>query len=686
MRHVALAKNLSLLPRDAARAGVPPRVARRLDVLRALDRETHDALLEAMPEQALHLAGENEAIALIDLLCQTSAEEPACARALVARLHGLTPAVDATALRRWVLHGLQRWRSDPARRLRYFESDDPLAFASHDGKSDGEQLLAVSGELRHYLAGFGYPEFRFELHDPEAARGVPRCPTIADNELWLPRGFGQGLGSDRGRLYRACAAHAAAHLRFSALRRPAGNRPPGLTMLMSLVEDARVERLMARSYPGLHTLWGLFHDATRATSGFGFQGLTARLARALHDPAYADGNRWVISGREGFEEASHDLHHVMAFDKLARKLHVAMMKMRLAPDAKYRALPIYRDDNSLLWNHLAPAPQDEHATVVRERYELKRRPFEPSQPRPMREVQVDMRRRTRYPEWDNKLEALHENWATVIDAAPPARAAAKGGRAHRGARQPLRFEGLERIPDRSIRLRRLEAGDELDLGAAIECMVSRRSRQTPDPRVFRRHGRRRRATAIVLLLDLSRSTERFVPGSFTKVIDVEKRAATMLARALDSARDRIAVHGFSSNGRHEVNYISIKGFDDAFGAEEEALLRRQQGQLSTRMGAALRHATSALAREAADSKLILMLTDGEPSDIDVYEDEYLVEDARHAVAQAAGQGVKTFCLTLDRQADAYVRRIFGARNYLIAERAASFAGRAGQALVKLIAQ
>jgi nitric oxide reductase NorD protein len=83
--------------------------------------------------------------------------------------------------------------------------------------------------------------------------------------------------------------------------------------------------------------------------------------------------------------------------------------------------------------------------------------------------------------------------------------------------------------------------------------------------------------------------------------------------------------------------------------------------------------------------VIVMLTDGEPSDVDVLEDDYLVEDARHAVVGAAARGIRTFCVTLDRQADGYVRRIFGTRNYLIADRAASFAGYTGQALVKLIA-
>jgi len=61
-----------------------------------------------------------------------------------------------------------------------------------------------------------------------------------------------------------------------------------------------------------------------------------------------------------------------------------------------------------------------------------------------------------------------------------------------------------------------------------------------------------------------------------------------------------------------------------------------------------------------------MVTDGAPHDIDVTRAAYLVEDARLAVQQARRKGIRCFCVALDRQADSYVRRIFGVRNYLIA--------------------
>jgi hypothetical protein len=453
-----------------------------------------------------------------------------------------------------------------------------------------------------------------------------------------------------------------------------------LLATIALVEDARAERLMQRDYPGLRSLWGVFHTATRESAGFDYAGLAARLARALHDPAYVDSNAWVQKGRALFEDAAAtDLHDVAAYEAIGRQLAIDVEKMRLPLLPTYRPQPPYRDDNTLLWNMNAALPIDDEATAPREDFEFRPRDQLPPD---LPAVDVDTRRRTHHPEWDHRLDALREDWVTVIESGPAAHRGAANRFAHR---QAPRVRGLEQTPDRSIRLNRLVEGDELDLTAAVDGAIQQRCRLVPDGRIFRRHGRRHRASAVVLLMDLSVSTRRFVPGSFTTVLEVEKRAARVVAQALDSGRDRVAVHGFASNGRHEVHYQRIKDFDEPFGAEQQARLAALQGSLSTRMGAALRHASAALDGQTVDHKVILMLTDGEPSDVDVVEDEHLVEDARHAVSRAAARGIRTFCLTLDRQADAYVRRIFGSRNYLIADRADAFAGHTGDALVRLVA-
>ncbi|MBC7942321.1 MAG: nitric oxide reductase activation protein NorD [Chitinophagaceae bacterium] len=655
-------------------------LSRRLEVLRGVDGATFDILL-ADPVWRDGLA-EGGAAALVDLLAQVASEAPDAAAALALRLGGLVTTVpDPASLRKWALHGLLRHQNHPKGRLQYFERDDPRAFTDLQAEADASDLLAQRAALLAYLAGFGFSTHGIELHEPQAAGQPPPAPSVADAVIRFSRRCAvSGHGAERAALYRASMAHIAAHLRHSPLARLAGSRRPMLLATIALLEDARVERLMLRDYPGLRSLWGMFHTATREGSGFDYAGLAARLARALHDPGYDDSNAWVQTGRALFEDAAAtDLHDVPAFEAIGRRLAIDVEKMRLPLLPSYRPQPPYRDDNAVLWNMNAALPIDEEATAPREDYEFRPRDALPPD---LPAVDVDTRRRTRHPEWDHRLDALREDWATVIESGPAAHRSAGSRFAHRPAQ---RVRGLEQTPDRSIRLNRLAEGDELDLTAAVDGAIRQRARLAPDGRIFRRHGRRHRATAVVLLMDLSVSTQRFVPGSFTTVLDVEKRAARVVAQALDSSRDRVAVHGFASDGRHEVHYQRIKDFDEPFGAEQQARLAALRGSLSTRMGAALRHATALLDGQAVDHKVILMLTDGEPSDVDVVEEEHLVEDARHAVASAAARGIRTFCLTLDRHADAYVRRIFGSRNYLIADRADAFAGHTGDALVRLVA-
>ncbi|CAM5761334.1 hypothetical protein LMIY3S_00104 [Labrys miyagiensis] len=657
-------------------------LSRRLAALRAIDGAVHGVFTAALPWLAECLEREEDVAEMADLACQIAAEAPAAACAFVERLR-VQPAmaVDADGLRRWVVHGLQRYRHDAKRRTEYFQRGNPIPFFDGQGTSNAEYLLGQRGALLHYLAGFGFGQHALDLHEPLDGGSPSPALTVGEDLIRLPRRFDNIEPGRRGLLARAMLAHVAAHLRYSPRARMAGNRRPTLLTLTALIEDARVERLMMQEHPGLHAVWGIFHTASKVRSGYDLAGLAERLTRALHDPAYIDTNPWVCKGRELFEEAvARDLSDVAAFDRLARELSIGIGRMRLPMPRHYRAAPAYRDDNALLWSPDAALPVDEDAQVDVEVLESRTCANEPV----IQDLSgIDVRPRYRYPEWDHRLNALREDWTTIVEQRWERGAVAESTK--RGPAGHTHLHGLERVPDRSLRLTRQSEGDELDLNAAIENAVEQRIGIAPDGLIFCRHGRRRRSAAIVLLMDLSASTDRFVPGSFVRVIDLERQAATTVAEALDADRDRIAMHGFCSNGRHEVNYQRIKEFDEPFGARQRARLAALTSNLSTRMGAALRHATTTLAAEMADHKVILVLTDGEPADIDVVEEDYLVEDGHEAVVSAAAQGVRTFCLTLDRRADRYVRRIFGVRNFMIVERASAFTRNTNKALMRLIA-
>jgi nitric oxide reductase activation protein len=207
-------------------------------------------------------------------------------------------------------------------------------------------------------------------------------------------------------------------------------------------------------------------------------------------------------------------------------------------------------------------------------------------------------------------------------------------------------------------------------------MIDIRRGVMPDPRVNIRITRHVRDLSMLLLMDLSASTNDRV-GDLREqdegyleqpsILDLTREATGLLAWAVDSIGDDFAVHGFASDGRHDVQYYRFKNFDEPYAEAAKSRLAGMQGGLSTRMGAALRHAGCHLGQRGSSKRLVLLITDGEPADIDERDPQYLRQDSKQAVDELAAQGIHTYCLTLDPQADTYVSRIFGANNYSIVD-------------------
>jgi nitric oxide reductase activation protein len=143
------------------------------------------------------------------------------------------------------------------------------------------------------------------------------------------------------------------------------------------------------------------------------------------------------------------------------------------------------------------------------------------------------------------------------------------------------------------------------------------------------------------------------------VLGLQRAAAAVLGAAMQGGGAHFAIAAFRSNGRHDVRYCAVKPFAAAFDDAARRRLAGLSGALSTRLGAALRHAGAQLARQPAPRRLLLVVSDGEPSDIDVGDARYLVEDARQAVRELAGQGIDVFGLGLGPGTGGAFARIFG---------------------------
>ncbi len=501
---------------------------------------------------------------------------------------------------------------------------------------------------------------------------LPRA-VLAGRRLLLPEGSGE--------LHRAMVAHAVAHLRHSQPARPARALKPLGIALVSAIEDARVERLLCRDFPGLHNWFAASLAPSPDPLDLRFAALAARMDRMLLLPGAQDDNHWVNKARRLFDEteARAGIEDYDAFRAIASILANDLGQMRVRFEPQGYAVPApWRDDNSHLWDFgEAEVPPDEAIAL---QHAGARPP--PSGARdeggaaPL-EAPADMELgRYSYPEWDRKLERLRPGWCTVIEKLP-AWQGLLAARAKTGMNSehtaPLALPRARHL-DRTHRLRRQWEGDDIDLDAAIEVLLDRRLRLRPDPRLFLRAGKGPRRSSVLVLLDLSESANDAGPGQ-ASLLALEKQAALLLAASAARGTDRLAVHGFSSNTRAEVHYYRLLDFGRPLDAPARATIGAVRGRYSTRIGAALRHAAALLQAEPAGPRAILLVTDGAPSDIDVHDPAYLVEDARQAVNEARESGVRAACIAVDGAADAYVRRIFGWRGYCIADDARNLPAR-----------
>lgn len=209
------------------------------------------------------------------------------------------------------------------------------------------------------------------------------------------------------------------------------------------------------------------------------------------------------------------------------------------------------------------------------------------------------------------------------------------------------------------RTRKLYDGDELELEQVISDRVDRHVGACHDPRVYmqQRHHPSKNL-AISVLLDLSESTNLIINGGTNSLSQQIRNAVMLLGETLSMAGELFAISGFSSDGRKRVRIVNFKDYTESFTATRSRLTTIQ-GEHSTRMGAAVRYSESRLFQQAAGKKLLLVITDGAPSDIDVFDERYLKYDGRHAVQSLAQSGIEAFCLNLDRAAEETIQHIFG---------------------------
>jgi len=276
-----------------------------------------------------------------------------------------------------------------------------------------------------------------------------------------------------------------------------------------------------------------------------------------------------------------------------------------------------------------------------------------------------------YPEWDHRLGAyrmpgarVHAETGAVGDEAWVTRMLDM----HRATLLKLRRR-FEQLRARRVTLRRQREGSEPDLDACLIDRVDARAGLPRSPALYLQERPARRDLAVLVLTDVSGSTDAWIADD-RRVIDVEREALLLVCAALDSLDEAYAVMAFSGESAQGVELRTLKRFDEAGSRTAWRRIAALEPDRYTRVGAALRHATAALMQQGATHRLLILLSDGKPNDVDDYDGPYGVHDLRQAVHEAKARGVHPFCLTVDRSAVDWLPAVFGRSGYALLQQPA----------------
>jgi hypothetical protein len=562
-------------------------------------------------------------------------------------------------MKNWVDYGIRYYSHHPERQEEYFSLKLADSRAVLQRERRGTLFADVERQLDLYLRALwqdGDQLVPYSTAFDELRKPIPYYDKLG---LRIPDVFedaGQIGGVDR---YRAVLAHMVGHRRWTTAQ-IADNWSPFQRMAVEFFEDARIETLLCREYPGLRRIFLALHPkpvegACDPETTSCLRHRLAMLSLALIDPDHgyqdADLNAFVARFHallaDGTSDTSATASLALAYVAKTRRQSDQLAKVYFDD-----TVIDYRDDNRHMWKFIEDSDDEEF--------------FDEPDKKLAKESEVIGLPPRHYPEWDHHTKTYRPDWASVYEGLHPSGNPAdidKLLQKHAAlAKQLKRLLDLLKPQDK-VRIRYQEEGSELDLDVALRALVDFKGGATPDPRINMSHRTDGRNIAVMLLVDQSESLNQKVGagGTAQTILELSQEAVSLLAWAIDYLGDPLAIAGFHSNTRHEVRYQHIKGFSERWDDTVKARIAAMDAGYSTRMGAALRHAGHYLAARKADKRILLVLTDGEPADIDVTDPEHLRADTKRAVEELDTQGITTFCLSLDPNADEYVREIFGNR-------------------------
>lgn len=661
-------------------------------------------LFSSLPTAARRLGDAELLRGYLTMIHQLASTASRGLRPMLNHIDELLSKLTLSGLRRWAQFGAQAHRRDFKSLTSYFnlESQDSRAMLQKERR--GTLFIDTQRKLNFYLRALWGRDFFLR---PTGADYTDFRPYIEAHVLHMPDAV-DDLGDVGGlELYRATAAHMAAHLCYTTSQISAEQLSPAQMFFISLIEDARVEYKAIKDFPGLKKLWRSLLDAeyegdVEHPTMLVLESVVLMLmdeSVSCDDPSLKAFAEQFHSKIEAEQDNNQFCWHMGLdlFNMFAARKEVPSLRIL------ERIRTPYRDDNRFVWefeeftfdtmNEYISASQRQvrkTVSVIEMANEVdcelagddaqeiwtcptNMRPYEDD----LTDSQIsfnDMWGKEvvsepfHYQEWDYHIQLHRPDWVTLYERRQP-----RGNvddidkilTEHRPVAHRIKQIIDLLTPEGVQRVRNMEDGDEIDINAAVDAMISLRMGEQPNPRITMRNVLKNRDLSVVVLMDLSESTNELVDGSDKTILQLTREAATLVATAINGIGDPFALHGFASDGRHDVQYYRFKDFNQHFDDDAKSRLAGMQGGLSTRMGGAMRHAGQHLLKQPERRKLLLIVTDGEPADIDERDPQHLRHDTKKAVEELYGKGVLSYCLTLDPNADNYVKRIFGANNYTV---------------------
>ena len=700
---------LEVMPQIAKECGediIPDCVTAAMKASSLTSGEVISLLLSTLPNVARHLGDAQLVRGYLTLIHQLASTASRGLRPMLINIDELLSKLTLSGLRRWANFGAKAYRRDYNNLTSYFSLDSADSRAMLEKERRGVLFIKVQRKLNFYLRALWGRDFFIR---PTGADYADFRPYVEDRIIYVPDALDDVEGVEGLEVYRATVAHMASHMMYTNKPMSAEQLSPAQMFFIGLLEDARVEYKAVNEFPGLRKLWRSLmmleheepaeHKTMSILEGFALQ-LLDETATGNDEQL----NKFAAKFHSEIEANQDDNHFawlmgVELYNIFEGRKEVPSLRIL----ERYRI--DYRDDNRIIW-HYEDINWDmgiEYMAASQQQVRYEVSPLMMAHEVDcelagddaqevwickdlMRFYEDDLTDTAHsfneawgkepisdpfhYQEWDYQIQLHRPDWATVYE-----RRATKGDPEdidnilleHKPIAHRIR-QIIDLLSPAGVqRQRGLEDGDEVDLNAAIDAMIAIRMGEQPSPRITMRNVLNTRDLSVVVLLDLSESTNEFVGDSDKTILQLTREAATLVSTAIEGIGDPFALHGFSSDGRHDVQYFRFKDFNQHFDDEAKSRLAGMKGGLSTRMGAALRHAGTHLHKQQEKRKLILLVTDGEPADIDETDPQHLRFDTKKAVEELYSTGVLTYCLTLDPHADEYVKRIFGENNYTVIE-------------------